>query len=283
VGASFVRANGLRFAALRWGPADGPLALLLHGFPDHAHTWRHLGPALAEQGWRVVAPWMRGYAPTEVPDQRTTSPDVLAADANALHRALGADGRALLVGHDWGAVAAYRAAAAAPGRWARVVTMAVPPEPAWRGVYTDARQGWRSRYVVAMQLPGAARRVAGLIDDVWREWSPGYMRQPADIDPLRATFTSPGTPEAAVGYYRGLAREALAGRWPGTALPPQPTLYLHGARDGCVGIDRARLAQACVSATFRMQVLDDVGHFLHLEAPGPVGEAVLAHARRSAT
>ena len=62
-----VEANGLHFAALAAGPADGPLALCLHGFPDAAPTWRHLLPALADAGFRAVAPWMRGYAPTAVP------------------------------------------------------------------------------------------------------------------------------------------------------------------------------------------------------------------------
>ena len=58
--------NGMNFAALAWGPEHGPLALCLHGYPDTAHTWRHLGPYLGERGWRVVAPFMRGYGPTDL-------------------------------------------------------------------------------------------------------------------------------------------------------------------------------------------------------------------------
>ena len=124
-GEATVTANGLEFRYLSAG--DGPLALLLHGFPDTAHTWRHLLPALAGAGFRAVAPWTRGYAPTQVPADGDYTVAALAADANALHDALGGGPDAVLVGHDWGAITAYGAAALEPDRWRRVVTMAVPP------------------------------------------------------------------------------------------------------------------------------------------------------------
>ena len=121
-----VRANGLQFGVLEAG--SGPLALCLHGFPDTADTWRHLLPALAGAGFRAVAPFMRGYAPTEVPADGAYHVGALVADAVALHEALGGDGDAVLIGHDWGAEAAYGAAAFAPGRWRRLVTVSrVPP------------------------------------------------------------------------------------------------------------------------------------------------------------
>src|SRR3954466_12186117 len=117
-----VSAGGLEFAAPTCGdgpPESGsrrPLALLLHGFPDSAHTWRHLLPALAEAGFRAVAPWTRGHPPTAVPADGHHSVATLAADANALHEALGGDADAVLVGHDWGAITAYGAAATEPDR-----------------------------------------------------------------------------------------------------------------------------------------------------------------------
>ena len=106
-----IEANGLLFGYLEAGPAGGPLALCLHGFPDSAWTWRHLLPELAGAGYRAVAPFMRGYAPTEVPEDGRYQTGALVADAVALHEALGGDGRAVLIGHDWGAMAAYGAAA----------------------------------------------------------------------------------------------------------------------------------------------------------------------------
>src|SRR3954453_4000847 len=124
-----VNLDGIEFAYLACGD-DGPLALCLHGFPDTAWTWRHLLPELAAAGVCAVAPFMRGYAPTEVPADGRYQTGALAADAIALHEALGGDGDAVLVGHDWGAMAAYGAARHATQRWRRVVTLAVPPADA---------------------------------------------------------------------------------------------------------------------------------------------------------
>src|ERR1700677_5173897 len=122
-----VRANGLDFSYLEAGPDRGPLALCLHGFPDSAHTWRHLLPALADAGYHAVAPWMRGYAPTQIPVDGRYQTGALAADACALHDVLGGDADAVIIGHDWGAAAATGAAVHEPDRWRRMVTMALPP------------------------------------------------------------------------------------------------------------------------------------------------------------
>jgi pimeloyl-ACP methyl ester carboxylesterase len=133
-----VRANGLEFGLLEAGA--GPLALCLHGFPDSAYTWRHLLPALAEAGFHAVAPFMRGYAPTAIPDDGRFGIGALVADAVALHQALDGDGDAVLIGHDWGAEAAYGAAAFAPDRWRRVVTLAVPPRALDPVLFGDYQQ-----------------------------------------------------------------------------------------------------------------------------------------------
>ena len=122
---SRVEANGVDFALLSCG--SGPLALCLHGFPDSAHSWRHLLPALAEAGFRAVAPFQRGYAPTAVPADGRYQVGALSTDVLMLHEVLGGDESAVLIGHDWGAVAVYGAAVHEPQRWRRVVGMAVPP------------------------------------------------------------------------------------------------------------------------------------------------------------
>src|SRR5881398_2699652 len=93
-----VEANGLTFGYLETGDPDGPLALCLHGFPDSADTWRHLLPALAGAGFRAVAPFMRGYAPTAIPADGAYHLGALVADAVALHEVLGGDGNAVLIG-----------------------------------------------------------------------------------------------------------------------------------------------------------------------------------------
>lgn len=111
-----VRANNLTFEYLSMG--DGPLALCVHGFPDSPHSYRYLLPALAETGYRAVAPFNRGFAPTELPDDRHhVHTSMMVNDQIALHEALGGDGDAVLIAHDWGAVGAWGAAAKAPERW----------------------------------------------------------------------------------------------------------------------------------------------------------------------
>jgi pimeloyl-ACP methyl ester carboxylesterase len=138
-----VRANDLEFGLLEAG--SGPLALCLHGFPDTAHTWERLLPVLAGAGFHAVAPFMRGYAPSAVPADGAYQVGALVADAVALHQVLDGDGDAVLVGHDWGAEAAYGAAAYAPDRWRRVVTLAVPPaalDPVLLGDYEQLKRFW---------------------------------------------------------------------------------------------------------------------------------------------
>src|ERR1700733_9890284 len=125
--AGTVAANGLEFAYVESGPPDGPLALCLHGFPDSAPTWRYLLPELGQAGYHAVAPFLRGYAPTGVPADGLYQVGALARDANALHEVLGGGGDAVIIGHDWGALATYAAVAHRPERWRRAVTLAVPP------------------------------------------------------------------------------------------------------------------------------------------------------------
>ncbi|HYH88455.1 MAG TPA: alpha/beta fold hydrolase, partial [Solirubrobacteraceae bacterium] len=98
-----VEANGISFGIVEAG--SGPLALCLHGFPDSAWTWRHLLPELAQAGFHAVAPFMRGYAPTDLAADGSYQLGALVADAVALHSVLDGDERAVLIGHDWGAEA----------------------------------------------------------------------------------------------------------------------------------------------------------------------------------
>src|SRR5205085_918210 len=138
-----VQARGLTFATIEEG--DGPLVLCLHGFPDHARSFRHQLPALASAGYRAVAPAMRGYAPTGPAAVGRYQSAALAEDAVALIAALGYDD-AVVFGHDWGALAAYGAALAAPTRVRKLVTAAVPYGPqvtaAFMTSYDQQRRSW---------------------------------------------------------------------------------------------------------------------------------------------
>jgi pimeloyl-ACP methyl ester carboxylesterase len=286
-----VEANGLEFAYLAAGPQDGPLALCLHGFPDSAHTWRYLLPELAGAGYRAVAPFTRGYAPTGIPADGAYQTGALAADAVALHKALGADSDAVIIGHDWGAFAAYGAAASAPALWRKAVTLAVPPMNAMLGSFFTYDQLKRSFYIFLFQTPLAEMALdRSFVDGLWRDWSPGYAAaaRAEDVGHVMDCLAAPENTAAAIGYYRAMldgsrhidryAAEQEAAARPGE----RPVLYLHGADDGCLGADAvlpggdtaAVLAQLPPGS--RAEIVPDAGHFLQLERPADVNARILA-------
>jgi pimeloyl-ACP methyl ester carboxylesterase len=281
-----VEANAVEFSFFETG--RGPLALCLHGFPDSAHTWRHLLPELARAGFRAVAPFMRGYAPTAVPADGCYQVGALAADAVALHEALGGDERAVLIGHDWGAEAAYGAAAVAPDRWRRLVTLAVPPLALDEQIFGDYDQLKRFFYLYFMKTPHADSVVAAddmaFLDRLWNDWSPGYDAA-EDLRNAKACLHAPEHLSAALGYYRadepglyegGAADPFAAEHAALLTTAPQPTLYLHGDQDGCVDVAFAAGAMPHLAPGSRMDVVEGAGHFPQLERPDEVNERILA-------
>ena len=269
-------AGGLSVAAHAWGEPGAPLALLLHGYPDTAWTWRHLGPFLAERGFRAVAPYLRGYSPTGLAPDGCYQIGAVARDAIMAHAELGGDDRAVLVGHDWGAEAAYAADAFAPETFSRVVTLSVPPAPVWRDLARRPRLAARQLglfwYMGFQQLPWSERALDRLIPRLWSAWSPGYDSSEDARRALEALPTSAHR-TAALRYYRATfgqpqarSREYAAEQRAAASLGTAPTLYLHGANDGCIASDVARLADPYVET----EVLSGVGHFLHLEDPQQV-------------
>jgi pimeloyl-ACP methyl ester carboxylesterase len=283
-GESIVEANGIRFSALEMG--SGPLVLCLHGFPDTAHTFSAQLPALAAAGYRAVAPFMRGYAPTgPAPDGRYQSA-VLSLDAVALIAALGYES-AYVFGHDWGAVAAYGAAILAPERVKRLVTAAVPHGPAVANAFmTCFDQQRRSWYMFFFQHPFADIAVAHddyrFLERLWRDWSPGWKYTPADLGKLKACFRRPGVLDAALGYYRGtlnpmLQDPALAETQNRVATAPVevPTTVIYGQDDGCMGVELLAGMEAMFPRGLRKAVIRGAGHFVHRETPDEVNRILL--------
>lgn len=270
--------DGLAVAYLEEGPQDGPLALLLHGFPDTPRTWRHVAPALAEAGYHVVAPWLRGYAPTAVPADGCYQGGAYVRDALRLAEALGGDELGLLVGHDIGAAVAYGVAAVEPARWSHVVTLSVPPLPVLGQLMADYDQLKRSWYTFAFQHPAAETLVSlgdlAFLDRLWQDWSP-TVDEPA-LAAAKDALRAPGALAAALGWYRAgmhpeLDDPAYAAEQAALAsTPTQPWLYLHGELDGCVGAAAAALVPQAV-------VVDGAGHFPQLDRPDAVVAAVLDH------
>ncbi len=278
-----VSANGTDFSYLECG--TGKLALLLHGFPDTAQTWRHLMPQLAEMGYRVVAPFMRGYAPSAVPSDGCYQTAMLARDANALHENLGGDSEAIIIGHDWGAPSCYGAAIDAPNRWHRVVGMAVPPTAALGMAFVQNLEQIKKSWYMFFFQHGLADLVLGannhaFIEMLWRDWSPGYDAS-VDLEFIRKSLADPKNLQAALGYYRATLGDGY--RDPqlselqnqmAASVPTQPLLYLHGANDGCIGADVVESAKKIAPANVKFEVVEAAGHFLQLEQPKVVNKLI---------
>ena len=278
-----VSANGTDFSYLECG--TGKLALLLHGFPDTAQTWRHLMPQLADMGYRVVAPFMRGYAPSAVPSDGCYQTAMLARDANALHENLGGDSEAIIIGHDWGAPSCYGAAIDAPTRWHRVVGMAVPPTTALGMAFVQNLEQIKKSWYMFFFQHGLADLVVGannhaFIEMLWRDWSPGYDAS-VDLAFIRKSLADPKNLQAALGYYRATLGDGY--RDPqlselqnqmAASVPTQPLLYLHGANDGCIGADVVESAKKIAPANVKFEVVEAAGHFLQLEQPKVVNKLI---------
>jgi pimeloyl-ACP methyl ester carboxylesterase len=282
--AGTVTARGMTFHTLEEG--EGPLVLCLHGFPDSLRSFRHQLPALAAAGYRAVAPAMRGYAPTgPAPDGRYQSA-ALGLDAVALIEALGYDD-AVVFGHDWGALAAYGAALAAPRRVRKLVAAAVPygaqVSAAFMSSYDQQRRSW---YMFFFQTPFADVALAhddyAFIERLWRDWSPGWRFPEDEMEAVKAVFREPGVASAALGYYRAMFNPALQD--PALAelqnrmmLEPidVPALMLHGADDGCMGAELVEGMGAFFPRGLRTEIVPGTGHFLHQEDPTRVNALVL--------
>lgn len=260
-----VAANGLEVAYLERGleRGEGPLVVLLHGFPDTAYTWEPTMDALAAAGFRAVAPFMRGYFPTAIPADAAYDSDTLGRDALALIDALG--GSAILVGHDWGASAAYSAAALGPEKISRLVTLAIPHP---KSIRATPAMAWKLRHFVALRRKSIVDKMRAdnfaYIDELWRRWSPAWTEIPAsETAPAKAAFAHPGCLEAACAYYKAL----------GVRLPPGsrknitiPTVAIAGEHDGIMRPRDFEKARHCFESSYEVIQVPG-GHFMHREHP----------------
>jgi len=278
-----VSANGTDFSYLECG--TGKLALLLHGFPDTPQTWRHLMPELASMGYRVVAPFMRGYAPSAVPADGCYQTAMLARDANALHEKLGGNSESIIIGHDWGAPSCYGAAIDAPTRWRKVVGLAVPPTAALGMAFVKNLEQIKKSWYMFFFQHGLADLVVGannhaFIEMLWRDWSPGYDAS-FELESIRRALAEPKNLQAALGYYRATLGDGYRDPQLGelqnqitSGVPTQPMLYLHGANDGCIGVDVVESAKKIAPANVKFEVVSASGHFLQLEQPKVVNKLI---------
>lgn len=268
------------FAYLEQGHADAPLILLAHGFPDHPKTFLPLMALLSAAGYRCVAPWLRGYAPStlEGPYDRQRVGDDLAHIAEALSP----NSPTVLVGHDWGGAATYTAVGRWPQRFRSAITLGVPHVAAFeRNLRCSRSQQQRSAYMLLFMLPVLPERLLAqadfwLVERLWERWSPGYLPKPEYMRELKHCLRA--SMPAPLGYYRALrpSRTRLRqARLDARVRIYVPLLHLHGADDGCIAFSLGEGQDQYFEGEFESRKLTGLGHFLHLEDPQRVAAAIL--------
>ena len=278
----YITANGINFAYLTEG--SGPLVLLLHGFPDNAHTWSHQMPALAAQGYRVVAPFLKGYAPTDAPAVSGYDKAALVDDISVLVRQLSPDQPSYFVGQDWGAIIGYALLATYPERFKSAVLMAVPhPAEVAKSLLIPKHlhRSFHWWFFQMKDLPEAAlsHDDMAFIDYLWSYWTTEGYTDEAHIRSVKDTLKQPGVLSASLAYYRAMfdASKTDPTHDSVRALMSRPirvpTLALCGADDL-----RAELMHdqgGYFEAPYTFKLIDRAGHFLHREQPQAVTQQIL--------
>jgi pimeloyl-ACP methyl ester carboxylesterase len=279
-----VSANGTRFHVAESG--DGPLVLLLHGFPEFWWTWRRQLSSLQAAGYRAVAVDLRGYGGSDKPP-RGYDLVTAASDAAGLVRSLG-EANAGLVGHDWGGLIAWSVAAYYPKVVRRLAVVSVPhPLRLRSAVWSDPfGQGRRSGYALRFQLPLLPERQllrdgAQRVGQMLSTWSSPGWPDPATERTYRAAMCLPSVAHSALEYHRWFIRSRFRPdglRYAHSMRTPiqAPTLHLHGALDSCVLPSAAQGSGRHVEAPYRWRLIDGAGHFPHEERPERFDEELRA-------
>jgi pimeloyl-ACP methyl ester carboxylesterase len=259
---------------------DAPIVVCLHGFPDLPRTWAPLTEVFRDEGYHVVCPWLPGYAPSSL--EGPFDPPALARAFLSFVEELSPIEPVRVVGHDWGSLIAQCALAQWPERFRAAALLAFPHTLAFEeNIKEHPRQLGRSAYMGLFQLPFLSDRLVELhdfafIERLWRKWSPGFDPGEDYFDELKLCLRS--SMPAPLKCYRALRspktfRETRQLLSSGPIIVP--TIYLHGERDGCVGPEIAEEQSAHFSALFEQIMLADAGHFVHLERPALVNEAIV--------
>jgi pimeloyl-ACP methyl ester carboxylesterase len=262
------------FDALTAGPADGRLVVLLHGFPQTSWSWRHVIPALADAGYRVVAPDQRGYSPGARPEgvDAYRMPH-LVGDVVAILDALGAD-RADVVGHDWGAGVAWQLADRQPDRVRTLTAVSVPHPLAFvDALRADDDQRERSQYMKLFRTEGKAEEVLLRSEDSGLRTFFGGTEATADVERYLSLMHEPGVLTKCLNWYRAQDIADIEGVGPTTV----PTLYVWSDGDRALGPTAAHATAGHVAAPYRFEILHGVSHWIPEEAPEQLATWLLEH------
>ncbi|CAM3987806.1 alpha/beta fold hydrolase [Corallococcus sp. ZKHCc1 1396] len=283
---------GLRMHALEAGPVDGPLVLLLHGFPELSESWRQVMPPLADAGFHVVAPDLRGYGGTDRPDTGYDV-DTLAEDVARLAHHLQPGRPAHVVGHDWGGAIAYHLATLKPQVVDRLVVINAPhPAILARRLWNPAQlvRSWYMFFFLVPWLPErllAARGGQRVPRMIRRALSDPSRVGDARLTPYAANMARPGRAGAAIDYYREAFKGAVTSRRTRRLLrdPPRiraPFLLIWAEDDVALGRELTQGLEPYFEGTPAVHFLPGVGHFAPLEAPDAIAGLVRGHLERGA-
>jgi pimeloyl-ACP methyl ester carboxylesterase len=242
---------------------DGPDVVLLHGFPDTPYSWSEIQAALVGAGWRVTVPWLRGYRPETIVPGRRYDPETLGRDALGLLDALDIS-KTVLVGHDWGALLTYVAAALEPDRVRAIATFGIPHPSVLR---RTPQSMWGVRHFAGLKLPWAAyvcrRNDFAHLDRLYRRWAPEWSGPERDeaLQRAKQALSSPATLDGAISYYRDLP---LGGSAAAEKVGAVPGLIVGGDHTLVQSELFARTAELLPPPS-RALILEGAGHWPHRE------------------
>lgn len=244
---------------------DGPLLVMLHGFPAFSASWEPLIPELARR-FRVVAPDMRGYNLSDKPrGVRSYRLETLCRDVAQLVEALG-ERQADLVGHDWGGAVTWATAALHPDKVRRAAVLNCPhPTAMARHLWTNARQRRRSWYIFFFQIPWLPEAILRRYADRFLERA--FRGTHVDLARYRRALLEPGALTASINYYRAAFRASLS---PGRLRLPAiqaPSLLVWGEKDLALGRELTLGMERYFAGPYQARYLPDCGHWVHDEAP----------------
>jgi pimeloyl-ACP methyl ester carboxylesterase len=279
-----VETNGVRLRVTEAGPTAGPLVVLAHGFPDFAFTWRHQIPALAAAGYRVLAPDQRGYGGSSRPEAvQAYDIHALTADLVGLLDQADCD-KAVVIGHDWGAMVAWHTALLHPDRVAAVAGLSVPPVPR---PHSRPTQRWREKfgddfYMLRFQEQGpadeflaadVAATMRGLFAGDPSAALPDWISQP-ELDVYVDEFGHTGF-TGGLNWYRNYDHNWATTPELDSARITVPALFVGGSADPVLGFMRPDRATDVAVGPYREVMIDGAGHWVHQERPDDVNRILL--------
>lgn len=262
------------------GPVDGEVVVMLHGFPECWNTWRHQIPVLAEAGYRVYAPNMRGYGLSSKPDEIDDyHVDKLIQDVDAIRRLSGAK-KIHLVGHDWGAVVAWWYALNKPEHLASLSILNVPHPAAFLKVLkSKPAQLLKSWYIFYFQIPYLPELTVPFnkfffFRNVLNRTSNRGSYDKSDFAELQKHWSIPGSLKAMINYYRSAIRSQP--KPPNGNTVDTPTQILWGENDLALTLEMAHLSEKYLT-NGTLTTYPDATHWLAHDKPDEINQRLLSH------